>query len=109
MRQKNQRAAKRAALDAVKELFEQAFRVFAKQKALARRYVALARQVSTRHRIRIPKPYKRFYCRKCDSLLVPGKSSRVRLTRGKVSITCLECGSVRRYGYFREKKEKKAG
>ncbi|MFA5860575.1 MAG: RNAase P [Candidatus Thermoplasmatota archaeon] len=35
-------------------------------------------------------------CRKCHAFLQPGRTSRVRLTGGKRTTTCLRCGAMRR-------------
>lgn len=35
-------------------------------------------------------------CRACHAFLQPGVTSRVRLTGGRVSVTCLACGGTRR-------------
>jgi ribonuclease P protein subunit RPR2 len=35
-------------------------------------------------------------CRACHAFLQPGATCRVRLTEGKLSVTCLTCGHVRR-------------
>lgn len=35
-------------------------------------------------------------CRRCHAFLQPGVTSRVRLTGGKLTRTCLRCGATRR-------------
>ena len=35
-------------------------------------------------------------CRACHAFLQPGATCRVRLNEGKLSVTCLGCGHVRR-------------
>jgi len=67
--------------------------------SLARRYVRMARKISTRHRVRLPWRLRRFACRGCNAYLVPGRNCRVRLKNRRVTVTCLECGRVRRYPY----------
>jgi ribonuclease P protein subunit RPR2 len=63
---------------------------------LARRYVELARNISMKYRIRIPKKYKLLFCKKC---LYPYRSDRfrVRIHKSSVIITCLNCSNVRRF------------
>ncbi|NPA47214.1 MAG: ribonuclease P protein component 4 [Thermococci archaeon] len=99
---------KRIAIERIDTLFELAFRVFPYDKALARRYVELALAVQRKAKVRMPKRWKRAYCRRCHSPLVPGVSARVRLRDGHVVTTCLECGNVRRHPYVREQKERRA-
>ncbi len=73
---------------------------------LARRYVELARKISMRTKVRIPREDKHFICKNCMMPLIPGRNARVRLTPEKmnVTITCLSCQSIKRYPYSREKK-----
>ena len=66
---------------------------------LARRYTTLARKVGMRYTVRIPGGLKRFTCRRCMAPLIPGLNARVRLREGIETVTCLECGSIKRYPY----------
>ena len=68
----------------------------------ARRYVDLARRIGMKTRTRIPKEYK--YCQECMMPLIAGISCTVRLNNGKVSMTCAECGAVKRLPYMKEQK-----
>jgi len=69
----------------------------------ADRYVALARRIAMRYQVSLPKDVRRRVCRGCDGLLVPGRSARVRIANQRVSVTCLRCGTVKRYPYERAK------
>ncbi|MFH1591647.1 MAG: ribonuclease P protein component 4 [archaeon] len=100
--------AKTAARDNIIDLFTQAAKAFPKEPKLSRRYVALARGITTKCKVRIPPPYNRRFCRACGAFLAHGKNCRVRLLASHVSTTCLECGAVRRVGYGREQKAKRA-
>jgi len=75
----------------------------------SRRYVELALRLGTRYNIRIPTDFYGQYCRKCRSYLLPGRTSRVRFTRGKLTITCLSCGNLIRHPYRREQKARRGG
>lgn len=59
--------------------------------------------ISKRHKIRIPQNYKRKYCKKCFNFFIPGKTTRVRTGKGKITITCLKCGHIKRIPYTKEK------
>ena len=61
---------------------------------LARRYVELARKIAMRYRVRVPKNL-RLYCKKCG---YPYRHDRlrVRISKSRVIITCLNCGFIRR-------------
>ena len=65
----------------------------------ARRYVTLARRISQRTNTPIPK--EEAYCKRCNLPLDVGRNCRVRVMKGNVRITCLECGDVRRMPYNR--------
>lgn len=63
---------------------------------LADRYVRLAREVGMRYNVTVPTHMRRRACRGCHGYLLPGVSCRVRLNRGRASISCLRCGHVTR-------------
>ena len=65
----------------------------------ARRYVTLARRISQRTNTPIPK--EEAYCTRCNLPLDIGRNCRVRVMKGNVKITCLECGDIRRMPYNR--------
>jgi hypothetical protein len=49
---------------------------------------------------------KLMICKNCNSFLVPGVNCRVRTHASRVVITCLDCGSIRRVPFVRERKSK---
>lgn len=65
------------------------------------RYVSLARRIAMRYQVSLPAELRRRVCRECDRILVPGRTARVRITHGRVGVTCLHCGTVKRYPYQR--------
>lgn len=68
---------------------------------LARRYTSLARKIGMRYTVRVPTDLKRMTCKNCMLPLLPGRTSRVRLRPGTLTITCLECGHSRRIPHRR--------
>lgn len=70
----------------------------------AKRYVSLARRVGMRYNVPVPSAHKTEFCKGCGAFLTPAKTSRVRLGRGRVSVTCLKCGWTRRRPYLRERR-----
>lgn len=68
------------------------------EENLARRYVSRARRVAERHRLSLPRRFKRFTCDRCDRYLIPGRNARVRTQSGHLVVTC-ECGEQARYPY----------
>lgn len=89
------------ALERIEILFRQAQEEFRDHPDLSRIYIDRARRIAMRDRIRIPRELKRKYCRKCFTYLVPGINARVRIHRGKIIITCLECGNQWRHPVVR--------
>ncbi|MCX8173241.1 MAG: hypothetical protein N3F63_01335 [Thermoplasmata archaeon] len=73
----------------------------------SRRCIQLARKIGMRYNVRIPRDLKRLYCRQCHTLLLPGRTARVRVKKARVIITCQNCGNVARYPYIREKLARK--
>jgi len=80
-------------------LLDQAKSMALKNEKLSRRYVGLARKISSRTKVRIPREAKMYLCKGCGLALVPGHNAKIRLhahTTGIV-ISCLSCGAVKRY------------
>ena len=82
---------KEIALQRIIILFRQAEEVFPKNKALADRYVSLARKLAMKVHAQIPRELKRRFCKHCYVYLKPGVNARVRTREGKVIISCFEC------------------
>jgi len=57
----------------------------------ADRYVHIARKISMKYLVSIPREYKKSYCKHCYSYLFPGITSRIRVKRGKIIIYCKNC------------------
>jgi ribonuclease P protein subunit RPR2 len=87
------------ASDRIRKLFEQAELSFKEHPELSKRYVVLARKLSTRYKVRFTVGQKKLFCKKCNSYLKNGINSRIRLEHGKIVQTCLECKEVRRIVY----------
>ena len=88
----------------IDELMRLAIQTAPKDLDLANRYVEMATKLATRHRVRLPTTWKRLVCRKCKSLLIPGRTSRVRMRQNRsphTTVTCLRCGTTKRYGYLK--------
>ena len=110
IKRREQREKKRIALERIDILFSLAERVFPYDRELANRYVEIALAVQQKAKVRMPRKWKRRYCKRCHSFLVPGVNARVRLRQKRmphVVIKCLECGHIIRYPYLREKKERR--
>jgi ribonuclease P protein subunit RPR2 len=88
-----------------KELAGERVRILAeharKEKAIGRasQHARVAKEIAMHFRLRMPYEIRQLYCKKCKQLIVPGRTSRVRLGRSNtraVRITCLKCGHVYR-------------
>jgi ribonuclease P protein subunit RPR2 len=96
---KTRKGAREDAADLVRLLTESSVELSHSDLKLAKEQAALARRVRLRFNVRLDPSLKRFTCRGCKSLLVPGVNARVRLGHGKTAIlriTCADCGRVNR-------------
>ena len=75
----------------IRKLFTEADNAFHKDKKLSNRYVQIARKIAMKLRLKMPKKYKRQFCKHCYSYLKNGVNSRVRINKSKVIIYCMEC------------------
>jgi ribonuclease P protein subunit RPR2 len=96
---------KEIARERIKILFQQAEQRFAENRTLSNRYVTLARKLSMKAKVRIPKELKRKFCKHCYKFLMPGKNARVRVRDNKVVISCLECKKFMRIPILKRKME----
>jgi len=87
-------------------LFGLAGKEFDRHPGRSHRYVELARKISMRYNVKMPKQLKRRICNNCHKYLFPGKNCVVRSNSMSQSmeIKCLECGKVHRYPYVKEKR-----
>ncbi|HIH20251.1 TPA: ribonuclease P [Candidatus Micrarchaeota archaeon] len=68
--------------------------IYAKEPALAKRYVTLARKIAMRHRISLG---NKSFCKKCNTVFIPGQTLKIRIGRGLRLYTCVSCGITRRF------------
>lgn len=87
------------ALTRIDTLFNTAPKLFKLKKEYANNCVRLARKISLRYKVSFTKEQKILFCKKCESYLAPNKTSRVRVSRGKIVVLCLNCKKISRYFY----------
>lgn len=65
---------------------------YATDKRLSIRYVALARAIAMKHRLKLG---RRVFCKKCNAIFIPGVTSiiRVFVKRKEKKVTCKNCGA----------------
>ena len=95
---KENKIIKEIAAERIEYLMENAISIFSSNPELANRYVAMSRKYSMAAKVGIPEKYKRFICKKCKKLMIPGISRRTRLHSRKkkgsrLVITCLNCNN----------------
>ncbi|RLI76304.1 ribonuclease P [Archaeoglobales archaeon] len=95
MLKREKKLEKKIANERINILIEKAEKTKLEDYELARRYVELARKISTKYKVRIPKELKIKFCKKCYYPYKLGKF-RVRIRKSRVIITCLNCGFERR-------------
>ena len=95
------------ARESIHELFELAADSYDTHPERSHRYVTIARNISMRTRTRIPRHLRRRFCKNCHHYLSYGKNCRIRTRNNKVIITCLDCGTVMRIPFMRERKTKR--
>jgi ribonuclease P protein subunit RPR2 len=66
--------------------------------ALSKRYIVLARKLSTRYKVKFTSDQKKLFCKKCNSYLKIGSNSKVRISNNNIVQSCLLCKNVRRIG-----------
>ena len=96
---RKRKTSREEATDLVRRLTESSVSLAPKDLGMAKEQAALARRVRLRFNVRLDSSLKRYTCRGCKSLIVPGVNARVRLGHGKpavIRITCSECGRVNR-------------
>lgn len=65
-----------------------------------KRYVSLARKMSSRYKIGIPEKFKKRICKVCNIMWIPGFNVKVRINKRTKAVEYVcECGSLRRFGY----------
>ncbi len=93
---------KRIARRRINRLFEMAEEMALEGRLeLATRYVEIARKIGMKYLVRLPKQYKKKFCKKCHSYLLPGENCTVRIKRKTVVVSCHTCGHVMRTPFAR--------
>ncbi len=90
------------ARERIRILFSQAEIRYPTDPDLSDRYVEIARAISRKFNIPIPRELKRRFCKGCGRYLVYGSNARQRVNseKGYVLITCTGCGHKKRIPYI---------
>lgn len=88
---------KKIAHERIKILFGRADEKFKNDPGLSNRYVNLARNISMKYKVKIPRELKRKFCKHCYKYLKPGVNLRIRTRNDKVVYYCMECKKFMRF------------
>lgn len=92
------------ALKRINKLFLMADnKAFLGDLSLADRYVGIARKLSMKYLVPIPKKFKRRFCKHCYCYLLPDLNSRFRVHRSKLIIYCYNCKKYTRIPLKKDK------
>ena len=86
---KNQRTIAKNRIDKLFELADK--NALYDRLDLSNKYVELARKISMRYLVNIPRDHKRKYCKHCYNYLLPLVTGGTRIHRGKIIIYCYNC------------------
>lgn len=103
-------STRQIAQERINLLLELARETVKSDASLAKRYVDMARRIAMRSGVRLGRERKQFICKNCGSPLVPGVNCRVRVRSDQgthVVVTCLACGSRKRYLTVKEKRQRR--
>lgn len=74
--------------------------VMADADQLSRRYVKLAKEMSSHYKVKMDGREKASFCKKCNAMLIPGKTCTVTIASSKGSIIYrCRCGAERKLYY----------
>ncbi len=96
---KNKRLEIQIALERINRLLRLASDMLIKNEAgedsarLSKRYVGMARKIGSHYKVGIPSSLKRVFCRKCNTVLVPGLNCRVRISSTGYAVYKCGCGA----------------
>lgn len=91
-----QNEIQKIALERIYRLFELAEKMQPKEPELSKRYVALARKISSKNKATIPWELKKCFCKKCGAYLKKGKNSKETKQEPFLLVKCIECGFERK-------------
>lgn len=96
-KQKEKKQQKIIAKKRIQKLFSMAeFSALTGKITLANHYVEIARKISMKYLVPIPKDFKRNFCKHCHYYLVPNQNCRIRIHRSKIVIYCYNCKNFTR-------------
>lgn len=96
---KVKRLQKKIALERTYTLFSNAIYYSTINKEIGQKQLELIKRLSLKFNLRLPYPYKLFFCKRCKAPIFPGIDSKIRISntpRLHVKVICLKCNGVYR-------------
>ncbi|MCS7094134.1 MAG: ribonuclease P [Candidatus Aenigmarchaeota archaeon] len=92
---------KKIAKERIEILLNLAEKEIKKNPDRSRRYVELARTIGKRYNVRLTQTQKRKFCKKCNTILIPGYTMKTWLdSKNKTKVVkCLHCKNLYRKPY----------
>lgn len=84
----------------IKKLLALAREMLDEDEKLSKRYVELARKLAKRHRVKLG---SKLFCKECGVIFIPGKTLKVRVSKGVPIYVCLKCGAAHRVSTAKKK------
>lgn len=97
---KIRRLQKRIALERVQILFSNAMHYSAINREIGQKQLELIKRLSLKFNLRLPYPYKLFFCKRCKAPIFPGIDSKIRILnipKLHIKVVCLKCNGVYRF------------
>ncbi len=80
-------------------LVNEAKALYDSDRELSERYAYIAYKIYLSKKLALSKQEKVLICKRCNKILIPGKTAVVRLAKKAITYKCLNCGNVRKLGY----------
>lgn len=97
---KDEKLVKGIASERIERLFELAEKRLEEGKesseALSKRYIGLARRISTHYKVRMPESIRNRICKSCNSVLIAGLSATVRKSSHGYMVYRCGCGAQKK-------------
>ncbi len=96
---KIKRLQKKIALERIQILFSNAIHYSIINKEIGEKQLELIKRLSLKFNLRLPYPYKLFFCKRCKAPIFPGIDSKIRILNTPklhVKVICLKCNGMYR-------------
>lgn len=103
MKKKNKNLIQQIALERIYRLMDLAIENWETHPKRSSDYLQLMKKIGMRNKVKIPKEVKKFYCKKCFSLLIKEKDKETRIKNKVLFIKCRNCNNTKKV--FPEKRK----